>query len=76
MSITPQYIYGKDGLPTNVVISFEEWQELRQQVSMDVPEWQVEESRRRVNAYYANPSSAIPIEDFLKELDEEDAGEL
>lgn len=76
MSINPQFILGKDGLPTNVVISFEEWQSLEERIPESVPTWQMEESLRRMAAYKANPASAIPLEDFLKQLDEEDAAEL
>lgn len=76
MSINPQFILGKDGLPTNVVISFEEWQLLYEQVPGMVPEWQIKESLQRLAAYKADPSTATSMDDFLKELGIDDAEEI
>lgn len=69
MGITPQFIYGKDGLPTNVVISFEEWQRLQESSSHQPPAGQMKETQRRILHAKANPESLIPLDDFLKEFD-------
>ena len=76
MSINPQFILGKDGLPTNVVISFEEWQLLYEKVPGMVPEWQIKESLQRLAAYKADPPTATSMDDFLKELGIDDAEEI
>lgn len=72
MGISPQFIYGKDGLPTNVVISFEEWQQLQDQMAIDVPLWQIEETLRRLAEYRVNPGAARSLESFLGDLTAED----
>ena len=76
MNINPQFILGKDGLPSNVVISFEEWQALSEKMPDIVPDWQKAESIRRLAAYHAAPSSAIPFDDFLKALGMEEHDKL
>ncbi len=76
LNFNPQFIYGKDGLPTNVVLSYEEWAMLQEQLPMAIPQWQIDESMRRMAAYNANPESAILLDDFLKQLDADDAAEV
>jgi hypothetical protein len=36
-----------------------------------IPQWQIDQVRERTDKYLKNPESAIAIDDFLKEIEDE-----
>lgn len=70
-----QYITDNTGKTTGVFIPISEWNKLKNKYKdieqMDIPDWQTEESRKRLGDYKKNPDQAL---DFDKAMDDIDNG--
>jgi len=73
MSINPQFTYDNQGNPLGVFLSMEDWKNLSDNVILDIPQWQKDETDRRLADYYANPDSAVDAEEFFNNLMKEDS---
>lgn len=66
-----QYISDNTGKTTGVFIPISEWNKLKNKYKdieqMDIPDWQIEESRKRLDDYKKNPEQAL---DFDKVMDD------
>ena len=66
-----QYISDSTGQTTGVYIPIEEWNMLKSKYKdieqFDIPEWQVNEVRQRLDDYKKNPDQAL---DFDKAMDD------
>ncbi|MFN2261800.1 MAG: addiction module protein [Psychroflexus sp.] len=71
-----QYISDNTGKTTGVFIPISEWNELKNKYrdieQVEVPNWQMEEVRKRLNSYKKNPEQALDfntaIDDIEKDL--------
>lgn len=70
-----QYISDNTGKTTGVFIPISEWNKLKNKYKdieqMDIPDWQKEESRKRLDDYKKNPEQA---QDFDKVMDDIERG--
>lgn len=70
-----QYISDDTGKTTGVFIPISEWNKLKNKYrdieQMDFPDWQIEESRKRLDDYKKNPEQAL---DFDKVMDDIERG--
>lgn len=70
-----QYISDNTGKTTGVFIPISEWNKLKNKYKdieqMDIPDWQIEESRKRLDDYKKNPEQAL---DFDKVMDDIERG--
>ncbi len=66
-----QYISDNTGKTTGVYIPISDWNELKSKFEgidlMDVPNWQLEEVRKRLQTYRDNPEQAM---DFSSAMDD------
>ncbi len=69
-----QYIQDFNGATTAVIVPIEEWNKITEKHSdiEDLPEWQKNFIDHRLDLYEKNPGNVIPLEEFLKQMDEED----
>ena len=72
-----QYITDANGMTTGVYIPIEFWNELRKkydgldEVNTDIPQWQIDETRRRVQLLDQDPNRAIPSDKVFDEIEKE-----
>ncbi len=68
MEVHPQYNYDKNGNPVGVFISIEEWNELSQELQIDIPQWQKDALDIELRELEANPNRLIKWDDIKKQL--------
>jgi hypothetical protein len=72
-----QYISDSKGKTTGVFIPINEWNILKskykgiEQEDIDLPEWQKEIVRQRLDDYRKNPGSALDFESAMDEIENE-----
>jgi len=72
-----QYISDGTGQTTGVFIPINEWNDLKdkykgiEQEEVDVPEWQKEFVRQRLNDYRKNPGSAMDFDTAMDDIEKE-----
>lgn len=70
-----QYISDSTGKTTGVFIPISEWNKLKNKYNdiddyaMDVPEWQINQVRNRLEEYKKDPNKALDFETSLKEIE-------
>ena len=73
-----QYVSDSLGQTTAVLISIEDWQLLRKkhpdvdELEGDLPQWQKDIIDERMQLLKDHPEQVTTLEDFLKELDNDD----
>ncbi len=73
-----QYVSDNNGQTTAVLISIEDWQELRKRhpdvdsMEGELPQWQKDIIDERMRLLKEHPDQVTSMEDFLAELDKED----
>jgi hypothetical protein len=68
MDLHPQYTYDKNGNAVGVFISIEEWQEIEQELTTGIPEWQKQALDAEEDAIAANPNYLLKWEDVKKQF--------
>lgn len=72
-----QYISDSTGKTTGVFIPISEWNELKNKYNdidddaMDIPEWQINQVRNRMDEYKKDPNQALDFETSLKEIEKD-----
>ena len=72
-----QYISDNNGKITGVFIPITEWNHLKskyqdiEQEAMEVPEWQKEQVRNRMEEYKNNPGQALDFETALDDIEKD-----
>jgi len=72
-----QYISDSTGKTTGVFIPISEWNELKNKYNdiedgvMDIPEWQINQVRNRMDEYKKDPNQALDFEISLKEIEKD-----
>jgi hypothetical protein len=70
-----QYISDNKGKTTGVFIPISEWNELKSKYKdiekIDIPNWQVEEVRKRLQDYKANPEEALDFDTVMDDIDKD-----
>ena len=70
-----QYISDSTGKTTGVFIPISEWNELKNkykgidQEQIDIPEWQMDEVRKRLADYKENPEQAMNFDAAMDEIE-------
>ena len=70
-----QYLQDNNGNTTAVVVPIEEWNKFTEKYSdlEDLPQWQKNIVDQRLDRLKNHPDQLVPLEDFIKELDKDDA---
>jgi len=68
MDIHPQYTFDKDGHAVGVFISIEEWEDIAQNLQIDLPQWQKDALDAELAAIDANPDYLLRWEDVKKQF--------
>ncbi len=72
-----QYISDSKGQTTGVFIPINEWNELKRKFKnieleeFDVPTWQMDEVRERMEEYKSNPDQALDFDQSMDEIEKE-----
>lgn len=72
MSINPQYTFDKLGNPIGVFLPIEEWNNLSEQLHLEIPQWQKDLIDMRLEEYKNNPDNTLDWDDVIKKLDNDD----
>lgn len=68
-----QYISDNTGKTTGVFIPISEWNELKSKYKdieqMDIPDWQMDEVRKRIDTYKKNPEQALDFDTAMNDLE-------
>ncbi len=72
MDINPQYTFDKLGNPIGVFLPIEEWNNLTEELHMDIPQWQKDLIDVRLAEYKNDPGNVLNWDDVIKEFDKED----
>ena len=68
MDINPQYTFDKNGNPIGVFISIEEWQQLSEELHLELPQWQKDALDIELQTIKANPDYLRKWDDVKKQL--------
>ena len=70
-----QYLQDNNGNTTAVVIPIEEWNKFTEKYSdlEELSQWQKNIVDQRLDMLKNHPDQLVPLEDFIKELDKDDA---
>ncbi len=72
-----QYISGSTGKTTGVFIPISEWNELKNkykgidQEQIDIPDWQMDEVRKRLADYRKNPKQALDFDSAIDDIEKD-----
>ena len=71
----PQYNYDSNGNPIGVFIPISDWNKITEKYTdlEEVPMWEKNLIDQRLDFIKKHPDQLIPIEDFIAELDRDDA---
>ena len=72
MSITPQFTYDNDGRPIGVFLPIDEWNQIADELHLQIPEWQMKLMDSRLDEYVKDPGNTIDWDEVNKELMAED----
>ncbi|HYD20681.1 MAG TPA: addiction module protein [Flavipsychrobacter sp.] len=72
MSINPQFTYDNLGNPVGVFLPIDEWNQLAEELHLDIPEWQKELIEVRLAEYNNAPSQLVDWNKISESLDKED----
>lgn len=68
-----QYISDNTGKTTGVFIPISEWNKLKEQYKnieqISIPDWQINEVRKRLKDFKNNPDQAIDFDTFMDDLE-------
>ena len=77
MIMNLQYISDSTGKTTGVFIPISEWNELKEkykgidQEHIDIPDWQMQEVRDRVENFKSNPDQALDFDATMDEIEKD-----
>ncbi len=70
-----QYISDNTGKTTGVFIPISEWNELKSKYKdieqVDIPNWQMEEVRKRLDDYKNNPEQALDFDATMDDIEKD-----
>lgn len=70
-----QYISDNTGKTTGVFIPISEWNELKNKYKdieqIDIPNWQIEEVRKRLDGYKNNPEQALNFDTAIDDIEKD-----
>ena len=72
-----QYIFDNTGKTTGVFIPISEWNELKSkykgidQEQIDIPAWQMEEVRKRLQDYRNEPGQALDFDAAMEDIEKD-----
>lgn len=70
-----QIIEDHNGVATGVFIPISEWNELKSKYKdieeIDIPNWQIDEVRIRLNDYKKNPKQALDFDAAMKDIEKD-----
>ena len=72
-----QFISDSEGQTTGVFIPINEWNALKRKLSgidieeFDIPKWQIDEVRERMEDYRTNPGQALDFDQTMDEIEKE-----
>jgi len=70
-----QYISDNTGKTTGVFIPISEWNELKNKYKdieqIDIPAWQIEEVRKRLDDYKNNPERALDFDTAMDDIEKD-----
>jgi len=72
MSVNPQYTYDNTGNPVGVFLSMNDWNQIVEELHIDIPEWQKKLVDLRLQEYHDNAAQMEDADAVFAELDRED----
>ena len=72
MSVNPQYTYDNTGNPVGVFLSINDWNQIAEELHIDIPEWQKKLIDLRLKEYHDNTAHMEDADEIFAELDRED----
>jgi hypothetical protein len=72
MSVIPQYTFDNLGNPIGVFLPIEDWNNLTEELHLDIPQWQKDLIDLRLAEYHKNPEQTHDWDEVIKLLDKED----
>jgi hypothetical protein len=72
MSVNPQYTYDNTGNPVGVFLSINDWNQIAEELHIDIPEWQKKLIDLRLQEYHDNAAQMEDADAIFAELDRED----
>lgn len=72
MNIDPQYTFNKTGNPVGVFLPIEEWNNITEQLHLDIPRGQKDVIDIRLAEYNKDPKGTLDRDTLSKESDRED----
>lgn len=72
MDIHPQYTFDNLGNPVGVFLSIEDWNQLTEELQLDLHQWEKDMIDLRLAAYRRNPDQALDWDEVARQLRSED----
>ena len=73
MSVNPQIIYDNKGNPAGVFLSISEWDQIVEELHIEIPEWQKKLIDNRLEEYNLDPAQMEDADAFFAELERKDS---
>ena len=71
-NINPQYTFDNSGNPVGVFLPIEDWNAIKEELHLDLPEWQKNIIDSRLASYKNNPSNTLDWDIISDQFDKED----
>jgi hypothetical protein len=71
-NINPQYTFDNMGNPVGVFLPIEDWNLIKQELQLDLPQWQKDMIDIRLAQYKNNPSDVLEWDSVAAQFDKED----
>ena len=71
-NINPQYTFDNAGNPVGVFLPIEDWNAIKQELHLDLPQWQKDMIDLRLAQYANNPNDVLDWDTVVEQFDKED----
>lgn len=71
-NINPQYTFDNTGNPVGVFLPIEDWNAIKLELNLDLPQWQKDMIDLRLAQYKNNPNDVLDWDTVAEQFDKED----
>ena len=71
-NINPQYTFDNIGNPVGVFLPIEDWNAIKLELNLDLPQWQKDMIDLRLAQYKNNPNDVLDWDTVAEQFDKED----
>ena len=72
MSIEPQYTFDKLGNPLGVFIPIDDWNNIAEELHLELPQWRKDLIDQRLKEYHDDPANTLDWDELNKQFVKED----